>query len=123
MKSRAVYGPWAGGGCLTFATALKNKLGHGAKLVDVVEPRGEGFYLYPGEPHHVLVEYDGMLWDAGGGFTPKEVLADWKERLGVLGRNLRLEPHNKARAKDAGLKVIQRLLPQAEADVRRMLGA
>lgn len=108
---------WFSGGCLTFAKALQRKLGRGARLVDVVEPEGEGFLVHPGRPHHVLVEYEGKLWDAEGAHSKEEVLAFWSTKH----NNLLLEPHQAKRAKEHNLRVKPHLEDLAARQADRLV--
>lgn len=88
---------WVRGGCLTFARALKRRLGRSAKLVDIVEPETSGLWAYPGLPHHVMVAYRGQLWDATGAHTPDSVVAAWTQRRGTA---VKVEPHHPQRARE-----------------------
>lgn len=103
---------------MTLAKQMKKALvsrGYQARLVDLVEPESAGPFLYPGRPHHVLVEADGLLWDAAGAHPPEEVLAFWS---GMLKTPLQLEPHHAKRARDQGLKDIPKLQPTAQLIVK-----
>jgi hypothetical protein len=117
MYTKQLSPVWFRGGCLTFAKALQRRLGRGAKLVDIVEPEPHlaHVYTHPGRPHHVVVEQDGVLWDAAGPHTPDEVIAFWSEQIRVP---VELEPHRSARAKDQGLKVKRDLTDYADADAQ-----
>ena len=104
---------WCAGHCLAFAKALRAALGRGAKLVDVVEPEDEAAvdskfpWLFPGKPHHVVVEYRGRYYDADDSYSTGQLLAHWMRRAadhGYRSRAMRLEPHDPKRARDAGLK-------------------
>jgi hypothetical protein len=56
MVSEQSY--WMTGGCLEYAKALKQTLGSGARLFDVVEPEPKGTrMMYTGFPHHVVVKH------------------------------------------------------------------
>jgi hypothetical protein len=103
---------WAGGACLTLALALKRYVGRSAKLIDIVEPEPKSsFLLFPGRPHHVMVEWNKKLWDAEGPQDKEDVLRKWKDRLRVS--NLIIEPHNAKRARDQNLKLRQDLMGRA----------
>lgn len=109
---------WFTGGCLTMAKALKHVLGRGARLVDVVEPESSALFLYQGRPHHVVVEQDGLFWDAAGPHTSDEILSFW----GSQARSpLKLEKHHPARAKDQGLKVKPHLQAIAASVAKRVV--
>lgn len=102
------------GYCLAFAKALRSALGRGARIVDVVEPEDEAAaasqhpWLYPGKPHHVVVEFHGRYYDADGDYSADELLARWAQRAVdnhyPLSQPFRLEPHDAKRARDVGLK-------------------
>lgn len=100
---------FSAGHCLAFAKALRSALGRGAKLVDVVEPEDKNLYVYPGRPHHVVVEYAGRYYDAEGNYDATELLARWAQLAADnnyrLNQPFRLEPHDAKRARDSGLKL------------------
>lgn len=100
------------------AKALKSVLGRGARLVDVVEPEAGELFLYPGRPHHVVVEQDGLFWDAAGPHTADELLTFWRQEAGT---SLQLEKHHPARAKDQGLKVKAHLQDIAAREAKRVV--
>jgi len=100
------------------AKALKNVLGRGARLVDVVEPEASELLLYPGRPHHVVVEQDGLFWDAAGPHTADELLTFWGQESQTP---LQLEKHHPARAKDQGLKVQPHLQDIAARVAKRVV--
>ena len=93
--------PYSAGGCLAYARALRQRLGRGARLIDVVEPHGDGILMHPGLPHHVVVHFRGKLHDAAGTYSETELLDKW--RAGSGKATLRLEPHNPTRARETGL--------------------
>lgn len=91
---------WRSGGCLTFAKALRRAFG-GGRLVDIVEPETGAFYVRSGRPHHVMVERDGLLWDAAGAHDPAAVQRFWSAKIGAA---VTTEPHDARRAREQGLK-------------------
>lgn len=111
---------WFGGGCLTFAKALKTRLGRGAKLVDIVEPEPGSSFLRPGRPHHVVVEYRGQLWDAAGAHAPEDLLAFWRAQHGA---GVQLEPHDPVRAREQRLRVKPHLQDVANREAATIVAA
>jgi hypothetical protein len=103
------------GGCYTFARVLRKRLGRTAKLVDLVEPDVYTFrYGAVDVPHHVLIEYQGFLYDASGKHTAQEVLKQWAKAPDInKPKTLRLEKHDVKRARSLGYRVQRHLIQDA----------
>jgi hypothetical protein len=109
---------WFTGACLTMAKALKRELGSGSRLVDVVEPEARS----TGKPLHVVVEKDGLYWDAAGPHTKQELLSFWQRLMRSQGvtRPLKLSPHDPARARAHDLTVKPNLQKRAAIAAERI---
>jgi hypothetical protein len=95
------------GQCLIVAKTLKKEFPKG-KLIDVVEPEDDKDWLfYPGKVHHVVLKVGDEYWDGMGVWEEQQLLDFWRNRAFKFERrviNFRLEPHNRMRAKDLGLR-------------------
>lgn len=114
---------WLRGDCLSFARALQRALGPGAVLWDVVEPTPASWGLaYPGVPHHVVVRWRGLLYDAEGEHADTALLRAWTERAGAAKHQLCgplvLEPHSARRAREVALRSTPSAVAEA-ADLAR----
>lgn len=106
---------WFTGACLTMAKALKRELGPGARLMDITAD---------GKPQHVVVEKEGLYWDAAGPHTRHELMSFWQRNLRSIGVTspIKLEPHNAARARANDLTVkphLQQRAAQAAPRIRK----
>ncbi len=97
--------PCLTGKCLVFAKRIREEVG--GVLFDVVEPENSPGLYYPGLVHHVVVKVGNKYVDGTGEWTKDDLLDFWKKRANHFERrniDFVLEPHNKGRAKDQGLK-------------------
>ena len=97
------------GGCWEFAWQLRKLLGRSAKFIFLYEPKRFEWFSFPGDIHHVLVEYKGAFYDAVNRYeSASDILSWWEQRARdfkqTLNGPLALAPFDKNWLRDCEIE-------------------